>query len=102
VSATSPAEVVPKPGEIRSEAINYLLDVQQRLEAHGLTVEWESPEGLASEVILRRARQLGVDLIAVTTHGRTGVDRMLLGSVAEEVLRRAPCPVLLTRVQQTH
>jgi nucleotide-binding universal stress UspA family protein len=53
-------------------------------------------------MILRRARQLGIDLIALTTHGRTGVDRLLLGSVAEDVVRRAPCPVLLVRVRSGH
>jgi nucleotide-binding universal stress UspA family protein len=46
-----------------------------------------------------RTRELGVDLIALTTHGRTGMDRVLLGSVAEAVVRDAPCPMLLVRVQ---
>lgn len=86
--------------EMRRDAASYLTDVRRRLQARGLTVESESPEGPASDAILRRARQLGVDLIAITTHGRAGVDRMLLGSVAEDVLRRAPCPVLLVRVQE--
>jgi nucleotide-binding universal stress UspA family protein/CBS domain-containing protein len=81
------------------QATSYLTAVQQRLAAQGLTVERECPEGPASEMILRRARQLAVDLIALTTHGRTGMDRLLLGSVAEDVVRRAPCPVHLVRVQ---
>lgn len=84
--------------EKRAYADNYLTSVSKRLEARGLRVQFECPEGEASEVILRRARQLGADLIAISTQGRTGVDRMLFGSVAEEVLRRAPCPVLLVRV----
>ncbi len=85
--------------DIRRDAVAYLSAVQRHLEALGLSVESEYPVGPASDVILRRARELGVDLIALTTHGRTGVDRMLLGSVAEAVVRRAPCPVLLVRVQ---
>ena len=44
-----------------------------------------------------RARQLGTDLIVLGTHGRTGLRRLLTGSVAEEVLRKAPCPVLALR-----
>jgi nucleotide-binding universal stress UspA family protein/CBS domain-containing protein len=84
------------------EATRYLTTLQQRLVAQGLTVESECPEGPASEMILRRARQLGADLIALTTHGRTGVDRLLLGSVAEDVVRRAPCPVHLVRVRSGH
>ena len=45
--------------------------------------------------IVDLARELGVGLIAMSTHGRTGVQRMLLGSVAEHVVRFAPCPVLV-------
>jgi predicted GH43/DUF377 family glycosyl hydrolase/nucleotide-binding universal stress UspA family protein/CBS domain-containing protein len=100
VSTTSPAAgTVRAIDERRGEALTYLTDVEQRLRVRGLTVDCEAPVGPASEVILRRARQLGADLIAITTHGRTGVDRVLLGSVAEDVLRRAPCLVLLARVQ---
>jgi CBS domain-containing protein/nucleotide-binding universal stress UspA family protein len=83
----------------RREAMRYLTAVQQRLAAQGLTVQSECPEGPPGEMILRRARQLGADLIALTTHGRTGIDRLLLGSVAEDVVRRAPCPVHLVRVR---
>ena len=44
--------------------------------------------------ITRTARQLKTDLIVLTTHGHTGLKRVLLGSTAERVLRHAPCPVL--------
>jgi nucleotide-binding universal stress UspA family protein len=50
----------------------------------------------ASEIV-RFAEQEGVDLIVMATHGRTGVTRLLMGSVAEAVLRRAPCPLLTIR-----
>jgi universal stress protein A len=49
--------------------------------------------GKAAEEILRVAREEKVDLIVMGTHGRTGVRHLLLGSVAEEVTRHAPCPV---------
>jgi nucleotide-binding universal stress UspA family protein len=45
--------------------------------------------------IVRHAASLGVDLIVLGTHGRTGVSRVLLGSVADRVMRAAPCPVLV-------
>ncbi len=48
--------------------------------------------------ILRLAAQVGCDLIVLGTHGRTGVGRVLLGSVAEQVLRRAHCPVLTVKM----
>jgi nucleotide-binding universal stress UspA family protein/CBS domain-containing protein len=89
----------PIADEMRAHAESYLTGVQQVLEARGLAVETTYPEGEPSEVILAEARRIAADVIAITTHGRTGVDRMLFGSVAEDVLRRAPCPVLLVRVQ---
>jgi nucleotide-binding universal stress UspA family protein len=62
-----------------------------------LRVKSELVEGLPSEEILRAARDSGCDLIVLGTHGRTGLGRLLLGSVAEEVLRKAPCPVLAVK-----
>lgn len=47
--------------------------------------------------ILRYARAHGVDLLVVGTHGRTGLRHVVLGSVAERVVRQAPCPVLVVR-----
>lgn len=99
VSATQPAAGVSITETLRREAMGYLAGVESRLAHEGLIVESECLEGPPSELILRRARQLNVDLIALTTHGRTGVDRLLLGSVAEDIVRRAPCPVHLVRVQ---
>lgn len=53
--------------------------------------------GDARDVIDRIAETIGADLIVMGTHGRRGVRRMLLGSVAETVVRSAPCPVLTIR-----
>lgn len=49
------------------------------------------------EAIVARADELHADLIVMGTHGRTGVKRMVLGSVADHVVRHAPCPVLTMR-----
>ena len=54
--------------------------------------------GDARDVINQTAKELGADLIVMGTHGRRGVSRALLGSVAETVVRSAPCPVLTVRV----
>jgi nucleotide-binding universal stress UspA family protein len=51
-------------------------------------------QGTASEEIVRMADEVGVDLIVMGTHGRTGLSRVLMGSVAELVMRHASCPVL--------
>jgi nucleotide-binding universal stress UspA family protein len=51
-------------------------------------------EGSAATEIVQRARDLAADLIVIGTHGRRGLAHALLGSVAERVVQRAPCPVL--------
>jgi len=53
--------------------------------------------GVVAEEVLRVARRLRCGLIVLATHGRTGLKHVLLGSVAENVVRRAPCPVLIVR-----
>ncbi len=57
--------------------------------------------GDAREVIDRVAEQVSADLIVMGTHGRRGIRRALLGSVAESVVRSAPCPVLTIRPKRT-
>jgi universal stress protein A len=54
-------------------------------------------EGVASDGILKLVEEEQADLIVMGTHGRTGVKRLLMGSVVEKVVRRAPCPVLTLR-----
>ena len=82
----------------REEAINYLVSLADSLRNRGVNATYEQREGAPAEVIIERARRWSVDLIAMTTHGRSGLGRIVLGSVADEVVRRAPCPILLARV----
>ncbi len=60
----------------------------------GLRVETALLSGRVAHQIIRYAREKDIGLIVIGTHGRTGVSRALLGSVAESVVRLAPCPVL--------
>ncbi len=71
----------------------------RRFQAPGLTacVRHRLVEGEPVAEILRAARAWNCDLIVMGTHGRTGLPRLLLGSVAERVLRQAPCPVLTVK-----
>jgi universal stress protein A len=55
-------------------------------------------KGTPYEEISRFAEENKIDLIVIGTHGRTGLDRMLFGSTAEQVVRYAPCPVLTVRL----
>jgi nucleotide-binding universal stress UspA family protein len=79
-------------------AVEYLDGVAAGLRQHNLKVEVETPEGPANHVIVERAAELGVSLILMTTHGRSGLGRIVFGSVADWVLRHSPCPVLLVHV----
>jgi nucleotide-binding universal stress UspA family protein len=54
----------------------------------------------ALDGILDAARELAADLIITTTHGYTGLKHLLLGSTAENIVRRAPCPVLVVREKE--
>jgi nucleotide-binding universal stress UspA family protein len=54
-------------------------------------------EGDPAEAIIQIAELENIDLIVMSTHGRTGLTRLLMGSVAEAVVRRAPCPVLTVK-----
>ena len=56
-------------------------------------------DGDPRDVVLGVARELAADLIVIGTHGRRGLSRLLLGSVAEDIVRRAPCPVLAVRLE---
>lgn len=63
----------------------------------GLEVAVDVRSGHVSTTILDTVDDVGADMLAIATHGRTGVERMLMGSVAETVLRRASCPVFTVR-----
>jgi nucleotide-binding universal stress UspA family protein len=60
-------------------------------------VEHRLADGDAAEEVLRAARETGSDLVVMGTHGRTGLRHLLMGSVAERVVRQAPCPVLTVK-----
>lgn len=85
----------------RADMEDYLTTVAARLRAAGRVVDTAvcSDEQPAS-AILETARQRGADLIAVTTHGRSGVRRWLLGSMADKVVRAAHTPVLVYHPQE--
>ena len=55
-------------------------------------------EGDPAAEIARYAADAGIDVIVIGTHGRTGVDRLVMGSVAEKVMREAPCSVLVVKL----
>ncbi len=81
------------------QAVNGLLDEEKRhAESLGVrTVETALVDGVPWREIVARAKDGGFDLVVVGTHGRTGIRHVLLGSVAERVVRHAHCPVVTVR-----
>lgn len=79
----------------REEAARYLAKVAEPLRAKGLPVECHVAVGRPAETIAAVAGRERADLIAMATHSRSGLSRLLLGSVAAKVLHRSPVPVLL-------
>ena len=69
----------------------------ERVTAAGLEGEIVVVHGVPFHEIIETAKTQKVDLIVMGTHGRTGLQHILLGSVAEKVVRLAPCPVLVAR-----
>ncbi len=82
------------------ELRSYLQGVAARVREWGAVVRYEVREGNPAEEILRYAEEQGIDLILMGTHGLSGLGRWVYGSVADRVLRGAPCPVLLVRPQR--
>jgi nucleotide-binding universal stress UspA family protein len=68
-----------------------------RPESYANAVERNLQVGDAAEEIVRLAGKANCDLIVMGTHGRSGLGRLLMGSVAEKVLRKAPCPVVTVK-----
>lgn len=83
---------------VRKTQRAYLREIAGRLrERWGFQVTSVSPDGPVAATLLRYVDELGADLVVMSTHGRGTVGRALLGSVADEVVRTAPVPVLLVR-----
>jgi nucleotide-binding universal stress UspA family protein len=82
---------------LQAEALRYLEQVAAPLRDGARTVQVRVTAGRATSQIVRVAREEGIDLIAMATHGRGGLARLVLGSVAAEALHRADVPLLLTR-----
>ncbi len=78
----------------REQAERTLANLVAPFLREGAPLETKVLEGEAWRVIVEEAEALPADLMVIGTHGRSGFERLLLGSVTEKVLRRAPCPVL--------
>lgn len=99
-----PDGVIAATAEVTSRLVNAaqgaLDDVVARHGDRRVKMQTLLKQGDAREVILAQAKELGADLICIGTHGRRGIARALIGSVAESVVRTSPVPVLTVHAAQ--
>ena len=89
---------IPWYGELWKEDLKYVESIATELEAgSGIMTTFSVPKGDVVEEICNRAVEVDADLVVMTSHGRTGLSRVWLGSVADGVLRAAKAPVLMLR-----
>jgi len=81
----------------RAEEEQKLLALIEEENMAGIVADYVIYEGFPEECILDYAKRQEADVIIMGSHGRRGLKRMILGSVAEHVIRRSPCPVLIVK-----
>jgi nucleotide-binding universal stress UspA family protein len=91
------ATLVPYMEQMEAEMQQKIEAVVQQVRQHGLPCDAAVVHGAPFQQIVDLATSKQVDLIVMGTHGHTGLQHLLLGSVAEKVVRLAPCAVLVTR-----
>lgn len=87
-------------GEYRSRAVGELTEQLGSIAYLGVRWRLIVRQGDPRDVIIREVTNRGADLVALGTHGRSGVARALLGSVAEHVVQSAPCDILISRPKE--
>ncbi|MEW6283426.1 MAG: universal stress protein, partial [Candidatus Eremiobacterota bacterium] len=95
----SDLDALPLSMQEREVVLNALREELDGVTVPGLAVQRRVEDSSPAAAILAVAEREKCDLIAMTSHGRTGAARVLLGSVAERVARHAPCPVLIVPVK---
>jgi nucleotide-binding universal stress UspA family protein len=94
---TEPLPIADITEQLEDSAERELPKIAEREECAGLEVEEVIAHGEAASEIVRVAKERNVDLIVVSSHGRTGLGRILFGSTAEAIVRHASCPVLVVK-----
>jgi len=97
---SEPLPIADISEQLEESAEREMPRVAEREECVGLNVEEMIVHGDAATEIVRVARERRVDLIVISSHGRTGLGRILFGSTAEAVVRHATCPVLVVKPPQ--
>ena len=94
-------QVVPQSYRVFADAESYLGTVREQFQSKGITTNSVVRMGAAAEEIIKVADEIKTDIVAMSTHGRSGIGRWSIGSVADKVLRGGNTPVLLVRTPGT-
>ena len=86
--------------EMTQQAEELSSRVERELQEAGLATEARVVHGDPRESLVDAARSWGADLVVVGSHGRTGLDKLLMGSVASHVVTHAPCSVLVVKLKR--
>jgi len=100
ISGDAPAQIpytLEEMEPLKAGAASYLEKMASGLKERGVAVKCEVRVGAAGQEIIRLAEEINADVVAMSTHGRSGVGRLVFGSVAERVVRSGSTPVLLVR-----
>ena len=87
-------------GLIKQRVTDYLNTTAESVKCKGVTVDTLVGTGNAADEILKTAEEVNADLIAMSTHGRSGLRRIAFGSITDKILHRAPVPVLMVRAPE--
>ena len=91
------AEAPQAVDDLIKKAKSYVADIKKQAEAAGVKAETFIGEAEAHQAVLNLAKEQKADMIVIGSHGRTGMRRLLMGSVAEKVIGYAGCPVLVVK-----
>jgi nucleotide-binding universal stress UspA family protein len=86
--------------QIKKKASQYLIEAGEALQSAGATIKDMVVVGRAVEEILKAADELNVDMIAMSSHGRSGLSRLTFGSVTDKVLRGSSRPVMVVKASK--
>jgi nucleotide-binding universal stress UspA family protein len=85
--------------DLEADTTKYMSEITSKLKSQGAKISAITREGAIAETILAVADEVGADVIAMSTHGRSGMRRWLMGSIADRVVNHSHIPVMLIRPQ---